>query len=63
MKFHCNKQSVPQKRHTMIFTVVTSASCVTVKKMNFWYDTAAVSTGLFAISIFFHRVYKLSILQ
>jgi len=31
--------------------------------MNFWYETAATGTGLFAISIFFHRVYKLSILH
>jgi len=31
--------------------------------MNFWYKTAAIGTGLFIISIFFHRVYKLSILH
>jgi hypothetical protein len=63
MKFNCNKQSVPQKYQTVIFSVVTSASCVTVKKMNFWYETAATGTGLFAISTFFRRVYKLSILH
>ena len=51
------------KCHTVTFTVVTSASCVTVKKMNFWYEMTAISTGLFAISIFYHKVYKLSILH
>ena len=49
--------------HTVIFTVVTSASCVMVKKINFRYETAAAGTGLFVISISFHRVYKLSILH
>jgi len=46
-----------------IITVATSASYVTVKEINFWYETAAMGTGIFAISIFFHRVYKLSILH
>jgi len=40
----------------MIFTVVTSGSCVTVKKINFWYKTAAVGTGIFAISIQFSSI-------
>ena len=31
--------------------------------MNCWYKTAAIGTGIFAILIFFHRVYKLSILH
>jgi hypothetical protein len=31
--------------------------------MNVWYETAATGTGLFAISILFHMVYKLSILH
>ena len=53
----------PTKVYTVIFTVVTSASCVTVKKINFWYETAVIGTRLSAISIFFHRVNKLSILH
>ena len=36
--------------------------CHNKKKMNFCYETA-IGTGLFAISISFHRVYKFSILQ
>jgi len=47
--------------HTVIFTVVISASCVMVKKKLIFDATAG--TGLFVISIFFHRVYKLSILH
>jgi hypothetical protein len=31
--------------------------------MHFWYKTAATGTGILAISIFFHRVYKISILH
>jgi len=47
-----------------IITVVTSASYATVKKNVFLVKkTAAIGTGIFAISIFFHRVYKLSILH
>jgi hypothetical protein len=46
-----------------MFTAVTSANCVMVKKMNFYYEIAAIGTGLFAISISLRRPHKLSILH
>jgi len=58
MKFRCNKQSVPQKCHTVIFTVVTTASCVTVKKNEFlvWNSSNRYRTSKF---LFYQQIHLL----